>query len=164
MSFVCSVCGKEHDELPHIGAPSPYQWADEFQNDPDSYLSDDLCVIQGRDFFVHGVIEIPVHDYEFEFGWGVWVSHKKENFEKYRDNFHSADYGPFFGWLCTKIEYYKEPTSELKTMAHYREKLRPLIQVESSGHLLSRQQREGISLAEAWEIVHLYMDERKAGS
>ena len=49
--------------------------------DPNSLLTTDLCIIEGRDFFVRGVIEIPVFDYEFEFGWGVWVSHKKENFE-----------------------------------------------------------------------------------
>jgi len=34
-------------------------------------LTKDLCLIDGRDYLVHGVIEIPVHDYEYELGWGV---------------------------------------------------------------------------------------------
>jgi hypothetical protein len=61
-----------------------------------------------------GVLEIPVHDYEHEFGY-VWVFHKKENFEIYRENSQSADIGPFFGWLCTAIDYDDEPTLSLKT-------------------------------------------------
>jgi len=159
MGYICSVCGEEHTDLPHIGSAAPFQWSDEFAKDPDSLLTDDLCIIKGRDHFVRGVIEIPVHDYEHEFGWGVWVSHKKENFEIYRANFDTPDIGPFFGWLCTKIDYYPEPTVELKTMAYYRgEGLRPLIIVEPSAHPLSRQQQEGISLAEAWKIVHHYQD------
>ncbi len=87
--------------------------------DPGSFLTEDLCIIEGNDFFVHGVIEIPVHDYEHEFGWGVWVSHKKENFEIYREHFDAADIGPFLGWLATEIDYYPKPTLNLKTMAHY---------------------------------------------
>jgi len=126
-------------------------------NDPKSLLTEDICIIEGRDFFVHGVIEIPVHDYKHEFGWGVWVSHKKENFEIYRAHFDSADIGPFFGWLCTEMDYYPQSTLNLKTMAHYRgQGLRPRIVLAESEHLLFRQQRDGISLAEAWEIVHRY--------
>ena len=125
--------------------------------DPNSLLTEDLCIIEGRDFFVHGVIEIPVHDYKYEFGWGVWVSHKKENFEIYREHFDSAEIGPFFGWLSTKIDYYAESTLELKTMAHYRRgSLRPRIVLEESSHPLYRQQRDGVSLAEAWKMVHHY--------
>lgn len=155
--YVCEICGQEHFDLPHVGTGAPYQWADILANDPTSLLTSDLCIIEGREFFVHGVIEIPVHDYEHEFGWGVWVSHKKENFETYRDNFDTANIGPFFGWLSTEIDYYAEPTGELKTMAHYRgDGLRPRIVLEDSEHLLSRQQRAGISLSEAWKIVHHY--------
>jgi hypothetical protein len=157
-SFTCAVCGEAHTGLPHIGSAAPYQWSDEFAKDPDSLLTTDLCIIEGRDFFVHGVIEIPVHDYEQEFGWGVWVSHKQENFEIYREHFDTADIGPFFGWLCTAINYYSKDTMLLKTTAHYRgEGLRPRIVLEKSAHPLYRQQRDGISLAKAWEMVHHYM-------
>lgn len=157
MSYTCATCGRQHGDLPHIGSAAPYQWADRFRKDPKSLLTDDLCIIEGRDFFVRGVIEIPVRDYEPGFGWGVWVSHKKENFETYREHFDSADIGPFFGWLSTEIAYYGVSTLELKTMAHYRSGgVRPRIVLEESTHPLSVQQREGIGLAEAWRIVHYY--------
>lgn len=157
MQSTCSICGKEHTELPHIGSAAPFHWADKLIDDPNSLLTTDLCIIEGLDFFVHGVIEIPVHDYEHEFGWGVWVSHKKENFETYRARFDTAEIGPFFGWLCTAIDYYPEPTLHLKTMAHYRgDGLRPRIILDESEHPLYRQQQDGISLSQAWEIVHHY--------
>ncbi len=163
MPFTCTICGKEHADLPHIGAASPFHWADKFVKDPNSLLTGDLCIIEGRDFFVHGVIEIPVHDYEHEFGWGVWVSHKKENFEIYREQFDTPEIGPFFGWLCTEIDYFSESTLSLKTMVHYRGGgLRPRIVVEPSEHPLYVQQRDGISLAEAWKIVHHYENKNKA--
>lgn len=157
MQSTCSICGLTHTDLPHIGSASPFQWADALAKDPNSLLTEDLCIIEGRDFFIHGVIEIPVHGYKHEFGWGVWVSHKKENFEAYRVNFDTSDIGPFFGWLCTAIDFYSESTLQLKTMAHYRGGgIRPRIVLEKSEHPLYRQQCDGISLAEAWEIVHHY--------
>jgi len=159
MPYICAICGEEHTDLPHVGSAAPFQWADKLAQNPKSLLSEDLCIVEGRDYFVHGVIEIPVHDYEHEFGWGVWVSHKKKNFEVYRENFDTPDVGPFFGWLCTKIDYYLQSTLELKTMAHYRGGgLRPRIVLEDSKHPLYLQQRDGISLSEAWKIVHYYTD------
>lgn len=155
MPYICTICGETHTDLPHLGTPAPYGWAKELANDPASLLTKDLCIIEGRDFFVHGIIEIPVHGYEHEFGWGVWVTHKKENFEKYRDNFDSPDIGPFFGWLSSEIEYFQESTLNLKTRVHYRGGgLRPRIEVEPTEHPLAVQQRNGISLDEAWKIVH----------
>jgi hypothetical protein len=155
VAYKCATCNKIHTDLPHIGFGAPLHWSDKLADDPNSLLTSDLCIIEGRDFFVHGVIEIPVHDYEHEFGWGVWVSHKKENFETYRNNSDSAAIGPFFGWLCNEIVGYSQSTLNLKTMAHYRGgKLRPRIEIGESDHPLYLQQRDGISLAEAWAMVH----------
>jgi hypothetical protein len=158
MAYICSICGEEHKDLPHIGSDAPAYWSKKYAKDPASLLTEDLCIIKDEAFFVRGVIEIPVHDYEHEFGWGVWVSHKKENFEAYRERFDTPDIGPFFGWLSTAIDYYREPTLQLKTMVHYRgDGLRPRIEVEESPHPLFLQQRKGISLAKAWEIAHHYI-------
>jgi len=158
MPFTCPVCGKKHNELPHIGWDAPHQWTDSLADDASNLLTKDLCIIEGRDYFVRGIIEIPVRDCKFEFGWGVWVSHKEENFETYRQNFNTPDIGPFFGWLCTKIDYFSTSTLELKTTAHYRgQGLRPQIVMAKCRHPLYRQQRDGISLAEAWKIAHHYM-------
>lgn len=130
MQYVCSVCGKIHDELPDIGAakPDPYFDVPEQERETRIVLTPDTCVIDEETFFIRGVIEIPIHDYPERFGFGVWVSQKKENFLTYRSNPNSSEIGPFFGWLSTRVHYYPEDTQSLKTRAHFRgDNLRPYI-------------------------------------
>lgn len=161
MSYRCSVCGEIHHDLPHIAMDKPDHWWDvpEEEREQRIELTSDTCIIDNEDYFIRGVIEIHVHDYPNDFGFGVWVSQKRENFFTYLDNFDSGGIGPFFGWLCTRIAYYKEDTLLLKTMAHFRaNNQRPSIELEETNHPLSIDQRNGITLDRAWEIVHFYMD------
>ncbi|HEX8494447.1 MAG TPA: DUF2199 domain-containing protein [Pyrinomonadaceae bacterium] len=161
MSYRCSVCAEVHDDLPDIGRDKPDHWWDvpEGERDRRIELSSDTCIIDDENYFIRGVIEIPVHDYPAGFGFGVWVSQKRENFYTYLDNFDSGEIGPFFGWLCTRIAYYKEDTLLLKTMAHFRDGgQRPSIELEETNHPLSIAQRNGVTLDDAWKIVHFYMD------
>jgi len=151
----CKVCGREHGDLPHLSASAPDHWSEALEQDPDSHLDEDLCIVQARDFFVRAVIEIPVRDGKEPFGWGVWVSLRRENFELYREHPRSGELGPFFGWLSTGIADYREDTLNLKTRVHFRgDGLRPLVELHPCDHPLYRQQQEGISLDQAWEIVH----------
>lgn len=65
--------------------------------------------------------------------------------------------GPFFGWLCTAISYYEKETLMLKTRAHFRSGgRRPTVELEPTDHELAIDQRNGINLDKAWEIVHHY--------
>ena len=41
-------------------------------NAPRCELSSDVCVVDGKYFFVRGCIEIPVHGADEPFVWGVW--------------------------------------------------------------------------------------------
>lgn len=158
MSYTCSTCGEEHHDLPAIGSAAPLQWSSEYENDTNSLLTSDLCIIENRDYFVRGVIQIPIRDSDQTFDWGVWVSHKKENFDLYRRHFNDGvQIGPFFGWLSTRIDYYDEDTINLKTMAHYQTNgHRPLITLEPTDHPLAIHQRDGLTLADAWKIIHHY--------
>jgi len=161
MSYRCTTCGELHEDLPDIGMDYPDHYWDvpEEERDHRIELTSDTCIIDDKDFFIRGVIEILIHDYPERFGFGVWVSLKRENFYTYLENFDSSEIGPFFGWLCTSISYYSEETLLLKTMAHFRgETLRPSIEVELTEHPLAEDQHNGISLEKAWEIVHTYMD------
>lgn len=160
MSYRCSVCGETHEDLPHVGIDKPDHWWDvpEDERDRRVKLTTDTCVIDDEHFFIRGVIEIPVIGHPDNFGFGVWVSQKRENFQTYVENFDSDSIGPFFGWLCNRISYYEEETLFLKTMAHFRgASLRPGIELEETDHPLPVAQRHGITLEEAWKIVHFYM-------
>ena len=157
MSFQCTICGETHDDLPDLAADRPDMWwgVPEAERERRIKLSSDHCIIDGEQFFIRGVLEIPVHDYKRPFGFGVWVSQKRENFYTYVKNPDTDEIGPFFGWLCTRIAFYEPNTLYLKTMAHFRPgNLRPFIEVEPTEHPLAVDQREGITLDRAWEIVH----------
>jgi hypothetical protein len=160
MAYHCSTCGKLHDDLPDLGADKPDQWwaVPEEERAKRIKLTSDTCEIDDEHFFIRGVIEIPIDNGDV-FGFGVWISQKRENFFTYLANPDTSEIGPFFGWLCTRIGYYQEDTSLLKTMAHFRgEGLRPIIALEPTAHPLAVDQREGISLDKAWEIVHYYQE------
>src|SRR5262245_32283107 len=160
MPYRCVTCGKIHDDLPDLGADKPDPWwgVAEEERDARIELTSDTCIIDGESFFIRGVIEIPVHERPEPFGFGVWVSQERENFLTYVVHYDSAEIGPFFGWLCTRLSCYPEDTLHLKTMAHFRSgSRRPSIELEPTDHPLAVDQREGISLARAWEIVHHFM-------
>lgn len=159
MAYRCSSCGQLHGELPDIGSDKPDYWWSvppierSFRID----MCEDACDVDGEFFFIRGVLEIPLKDADDRFGFGVWVSQKKENFQTYLENLESPSIGPFFGWLNTKISWFEEDTINLKTKAHFRGNgLRPVIVLEPSDHPLAAMQREGITLDEAWKIVHFY--------
>jgi hypothetical protein len=159
MTFHCYKCGEVHDDLPDMGIDYPdyYFGVPEEQRDTRVKLTGDTCIIDDEEFFIRGLIEIPIQNYPRTFGFGVWVSQKRENFHTYLENFDSDQIGPFFGWLSNNISFYPEDTLNLKTMAHFRsEGLRPRIEVEPTNHALAIDQQNGIRLEKAWEIVHFY--------
>jgi hypothetical protein len=158
MTYRCATCGEPHEGLPDIGSDRPLPWYDipKDERQTRAVLTSDTCVIDGEHCFIRGVIDVPLLE-GGRFGFGVWVSQKRENFERYLDEPGSSAIGPFFGWLCTRLDYYPTDTYRLKTMAHFRSGgLRPLIELEATGHPLAVHQREGIALDEAWRIVHFY--------
>jgi hypothetical protein len=161
MSYRCSVCDELHDDLPDLGSDRPDMWwgVPEDERDRRIVLTSDTCVIDDQEYFIRGVIKIPIHDEPHPFGIGVWVSQKRENFLQYLESPDSDEIGPFFGWLCTRIQYYPEETLFLKTMAYFQGgSLRPEILVEPTDHPLAIDQHNGITLDKAWQIVHHYQN------
>src|SRR5689334_4914053 len=106
MAYQCRTCGAVHEGMPDIG----FQWPDPYFDVPESERSDriwgspDACVIDDEDFFIRGVILIPIRDTEEQLGLGVWVSQKRENFETYMNNYDTPKIGPFFGWLSNRLK------------------------------------------------------------
>lgn len=159
MSYQCVACGQVHDDLPDIGVAQPDQYWDvpEEKRAQRIALTADTCEIDGAYFFVRGVLEIPVEHHPQGLGFGVWVSLSKENFRAYEAQPDSAGLGPFFGWLCTRIACFGEDTQLLKTRVKFPGNgLRPLIELEPTGHALSLAQQQGVSLEQAWRYVHFY--------
>lgn len=122
-----------HEGLPDIGFrwPDPYFGVPESERATRVWGTADACVIDDEDFFIRGIILIPIRDEPLKFGIGVWVSQKRENFETYMD------------------------TWALKTMARFEGNgKRPLIDLEPSDHPLFVDYSSGITLDRAWSFVH----------
>lgn len=123
-------------------------------------LDADLCSVDNEHFFIRVLLLLPILNSEEALGFGVWVSQKKENFESYIDNYDTNEIGPFFGWLSNEFNYGGKPTSNLKTMAYFQGNgQRPIIELDESDHPLYLAQKNGISMDEAWKIVHDYLGE-----
>ncbi|MFD6969963.1 DUF2199 domain-containing protein [Streptomyces sp. NPDC059979] len=158
LGFTCSSCGEHHADLPMAySAMAPDDWDPSFENDPDSMLSSDQCVIKGQHFFVRGMIEIPVIDSQDVFSWGVWVSLSRDNFARALEVWNTEGREaekPYFGWLSTELALYSESTTNLKTNAHTRPVgKRPSIELEPTEHPLAVEQRTGITQDRVREIA-----------
>ena len=162
-AWACSVCGVVHEGLPlDWGFAEPAYWNQE-RDGRDGFLDSDRCVIRHAgaesDYFVRGMIEIPILDGTSEdavyFGIGAWTSLSERNFRWYSENWEAdrdAQGGAWFGWLSSRVPVYPE-TLSLKTDVFLRgEKWRPLIVVRPTEHPLAVDQREGITLARAREL------------
>ncbi|MBO2458344.1 DUF2199 domain-containing protein [Actinomadura violacea] len=160
--FLCSGCGQHHDELPmNFSAPAPDLWSPLLAEDPESYLTSDLCVIKGQAFFVHGLVEIPVTDTGETFSWGVWVSLSRDNFDRTVILWETPgreSEPAYFGWLSTSLPLYSPATGDLKTNLHTRPiGERPFIELEPTDHPLAVEQRTGITRARVQQIVEFLL-------
>lgn len=129
-------------------------------------LSTDDCVIDDKEFYIRGCIEIPVIGLAEPFIWGTWVSISQESYEKFVDLYEAEgreSEPPFFGWLNHTPPGY--PFQELyKTMVHLRPvPTRPLIELEPTEHPLAVEQRSGITVERLKEIVEtiLHLEDAK---
>ncbi|MFD9062496.1 DUF2199 domain-containing protein [Kitasatospora purpeofusca] len=149
-SHTCAGCAERHDGPPlSYGSPAPPGWNPRYARRRDSELTPDQYVIKGREFYVHGLIEIPVRDTGETFSWGVWASLSEPNFARTHDLWEDPaqeQEPPYFGWLVTELPVY--PVSTLLIKTHVRTRavdVRPLIELEPTDHPLAVEQREGIT-------------------
>jgi hypothetical protein len=162
MAFRCPDCNAEHEGLPDLGMdhPDAYFGVPEDEREKRVWYTRDVCTItydDQTDYFIRGVLFIPIRGGERPFGIGVWVSQSKANFERYVEG--EEDMEPTFGWLANHVGFYEQDTLSLKTNVHFQDrKTRPLIELEPTDHPFAVDQREGITLEKAWKIVHRYMD------
>jgi hypothetical protein len=160
--FVCNRCGKWHPGLAysyHFGAPD--YWRPELADDLHSELAEDQCVIQGKHFFIRGLLQIPVLDGPHAFEWGVWVSLSREHFLRSGELWETAgreSEPPYFGWLSNRLTPYEPSTLNLKTYVQTRQVgLRPLIELEPTDHPIAVEQRQGITAARVREFAELVL-------
>jgi hypothetical protein len=126
------------------------------QNRGKTFLDEDYCAIDGEDFFVRGLIHLPIIGTSETLRWGVWGSLSRENFEillKARDETNRAELPSMFSWLSTRLPEYPD-TLSLKMWGHFQKAgERPSFELEPTNHPLSREYHNGITPERVKEIM-----------
>jgi hypothetical protein len=129
---------------------------------PNSFLDEDLCIVDGEYHFVRGLIQLPIIGTAETFRWGVWGSLSKKNFVKLLSQFDDpkrVELEPMFSWLSNEIDEY-EDTLSLKMYAHIREPGEvPLFELEQTDHQLSREYHHGITPTRVKDIMRRRLKE-----
>lgn len=161
--WACGLCSEEHDELPTVyGAEAPWRQlgVQPEELEARAQLNADLCVIDGKHFFIRGHVELPIEGAHEPFAWSVWCSLSLASFERMMATWDDDDRDeaePYFGWLCTALPTYSS-TLHLKThMVSRKPGLVPLVLLERTDHPLAVEQREGITMRRVEEIAHVVL-------
>lgn len=137
-------------------SPATNVSADRNQEWPKTFLSDDYCSIEDRDFFVRGNIHLPVIGTTETLRWGVWGSLSRDHFEQLmrtHDGRKRVELRPMFSWLSNRIREYPD-TLNLKMYAHIQNSnLRPKFELELTSHPLSQEYHHGITAERVKEIM-----------
>jgi hypothetical protein len=142
----------EHDDLPLDWAfDAPVYW--EGPRGENDYLDSDLCVWTddgGREnFFIRGVLELPVVDSADVFGYGVWSSLSEDSFRRVLELWEDparVDEPPYFGWLSNAIPDFPDTLNLPLSVVTRELELRPCFQLDDGDHPLVVAQREGVTL------------------
>lgn len=151
-TFTCPCCGEEVVGLPDSAYAEPaYAHAiPEAERAARVKLSSDFCIVDDEDFFIRAVCPVPVVGTAQDFGWGIWVSLSRENFQRYVDSFEDADQsklGGMFGWFSNQLPHYPDTLSLQTSVLPQDNNQRPLVYINEAhqDHPLFAEQREGMA-------------------
>src|SRR5579883_1357153 len=157
LKWKCGHCEEWHvGPCLDFGYDAPHYWRKKDAEASQRESRTPNCAIEDRDFFVRGVIHLPIFGSNETLCWGVWGSLSRENFERLlaidREK-KRAKLPAMFSWLSNRIPDYPD-TLNLKMHAHIQEPgQRPHFELEPIDHPLSREYHEGITLARVKEIM-----------
>ena len=158
-SFVCATCGQRHEGSPSVGYSAPFYWQESYRTDAtgDSRLSGDFCMIERRDYFIRCILEVPIHDVEEPFLWGVWITQSEQNFRDYVDSFPDTPERCTFGYFANQLPGYPD-TLSLHTQVHWQAgRSRPTVELKPIDHPLYHDWSEGISWERAAELARPFL-------
>jgi hypothetical protein len=176
LRWKCGGCDEWHTgPCLDFGHNAPIYWGKQFdeaglasnQERPKTFLSDDYCSIEDRDFFVRGNIHLPIIGTTETLRWGVWGSLSRDHFEqlvRMDSDPARVELRPMFSWLSNRIHEYPD-TVNLKMYAHVQKSnLRPHFELERTPHPLSQEQHHGITAERVKEIMLGRLHDMKSGT
>ena len=121
-----------------------------------TFLNEDYCAIDDNDFFVRGIIHLPIIGTAETFRWCVWGSLSRANFEtlqKMDGDPKRTELPAMFSWLSTQLSEYPD-TINLKMFAHVQKPdWRPHFELDVCDHPLAQEYHKGITPERVKEIM-----------
>ncbi|MBI2920907.1 MAG: DUF2199 domain-containing protein [Planctomycetes bacterium] len=160
--YRCHRCGELHQMMFAFHAPTPEQYLRIPESDraKRAVLSEETCEIDGKNYFLRGLVQIPVKDGPEPFQWGVWVSVGELPYRRALDIWleEGREKEPAYpGALATELPDYP-PTTGLKVMVHTRPVgQRPLLEVAAADHPLAVERRDGVTMTRVREINEFFV-------
>ena len=159
-SFKCGTCGKIHIGLPMDMAyknPAAYFKIPAKERAARIYSTDDSCVIDDVEFYIRGVLPIPVINSDDEFRWGLWAKVEESDFNiysKYWDGHIPENLPPINGHLSGGMKDYLESDMTPFEIYLQSDNQRPFFKVLSNDSELGIDQQKGITM----EKVHSFVE------
>lgn len=160
--FRCESCGEVHTGSPSFAFKRPFAYftIPEEERETRILIDSDLCAIDGQEFYIRTILEIPIEGAEEPFTWGVWVSQSRASFERYMETYdddQSDDCS--FGWLTVTMPGYDRTGSD-EDYEHLACDVywgaigdRPVIVPRETDHPLYHDYADGISWDRAIELA-----------
>jgi len=114
----------------------------------------------GAALFVRGVLSVPINGTDNVFGWGLWVRVAPGDFKRVLDswNLDASHEPPFDAVLAAEIPGYDGLDGEPVSVRLGTQKERPRFTMKpESTHKIAAEQRSGITIARAHEIVRMVL-------
>ena len=162
MAYVCERCGQAHDGLPldlAFGKPGAYLALTARQQKAKCVLTEDICTIGKKRYFIRGCLAVPLKDTGGVFVWGLWAQVSAHVFQRYEKllNVDAAGELPSFGALSVEREPLLRGMDQLPVMIRFgAAEKRPTFVLEPSNHWLCRDQHNGITLHRLHQMLHAF--------
>lgn len=159
--FKCSKCDEIHKGVPGFGTRAPiyYFGIPEDEREARVELSSDTCVIDQKEFFVRGCLELPVESTSEPFIFGAWISLSESGFQRFLELMDVEDREnepPMVGWFSSWFWQYEETERLVARILFRNNGTRPLIELKPIDHPLVIAQRDGLTRQEVVDIYEYY--------
>ena len=163
----CTCCNAVHSGLPDLattypdiaGVPKTPELNSALSL-KENFLSEDFCVLNGEHFFIRTILKFQVNGLGKEFGFGVWSSLSRENFEHYIENFDQGlpegEELSWFSWFMTSLNYFEETFKAKTSVIPQPNRQRPTVLFAEKSHRIYQMQRDGIEPVEMLKIYNHY--------
>ena len=160
--MICSKCGKDHSpEEMELTFQRPDDAAKLSSEERKKRLQEnsDLCIIEGKRFFVRAVLPLPVDSRESPYNIGLWVEVSQVSFERIHklwDSEEQAEEPSFAATIANEIPISAGSIGQEAQLHLTGPSTRPDVFLKPSNHPLYAEQTKGVDLHRISEYSALF--------